>query len=145
MHESALIVGAEGEGSPSRGNKSPLSNKPLKSTGVRETWGEGDAAAGRMIKGSSVWLYIYSVYTRDKSTITETQCSLIFITVLNERNSEFTFREKKKRSREEKQSSCGGRAVKPSRSVQVEPRVVLQKFNMYLCTSVYFKEMAVSN
>lgn len=50
------------------------------------------------MKGS-VWLYIHSVYTRDKRTITESQRSLIFTAVLNERNSGFTFRgeEKKKK------------------------------------------------
>lgn len=64
-----------------------------------------------MIKGS-VWLDIYSAYTRDKGTITETQRSLIFITVLNERKSEFTFREKKNKSREaERQWEQGGETI----------------------------------
>lgn len=67
-----------------------------------------------MIKGS-VWVYIYSVYTRDKRTITEARSSLIFIPVLNEKNSEFTLREKKKRSREgeraEQQWGQGGKTI----------------------------------
>lgn len=52
-----------------------------------------------MIKGS-VYAYIYSVYTHDKSIITETLSSLIFIPVPNEKNREYAFR-KKKSSRKE--------------------------------------------
>lgn len=53
------------------------------------------------MKGS-VWLYIYSVYTRDKSTKTESRRSLIFRTVPNERDGGFTSRHEKE------QSSSGG-------------------------------------
>lgn len=85
-----------------------------------------------MIKGS-VWVYIYSVYTRDKRTITEARSSLIFIPVLNEKNSEFTLREKKKRSREGEQSSSGGRAAKPSMSIHHENR---KRFNVIKCKNL---------
>lgn len=52
-----------------------------------------------MIKGS-VYVHIYSVYTHDKSIITETLSSLIFIPVPNEKNREYASR-KKKGSRKE--------------------------------------------
>lgn len=45
-------------------------------------------------------LYLLRVHTRDKSIITETLSSLIFIPVPNEKNSEYAFR-KKKSSRKE--------------------------------------------
>lgn len=65
---------------PLRSNKSPLSNKPRKSTRlVACGWIEG------MIKGS-VYVYIFYMYTHDKDIITEGPSAPIFICASNEKN-----------------------------------------------------------
>lgn len=87
---------------PLHSNKSPLSNKPLKSTSL-----VGQHCIESMIKGS-VYVYIVYMYTHDKDIITETLNAPIFISVPNEKNRKYTCRREDLRGNGDRRSQGRG-------------------------------------